>query len=223
MKNCVRKLGGVLLMAAIGFFGLSFSASGNNVKEVAAKNSVVADFDTLVRLIEETHPDPYMNYGGRVFFHKKANDIRRELQNDANADVTTLYQKASEFIAQMQDGHSFVNLPNTGWGNNESGSESLLVVKFMCGNGSLIVNAIDSVRGDLIGSRLIGINGIPIEEVLAGVAISYPCENKFGRLGMLCNWFRQVSFYRNIIDNCKPTSPYASDAWSASYDPDSVL
>lgn len=216
MRNFARKVSGSMLVATLGFTGMNLSASdmASGVSEdknfitamadeekvyMSAKDSVIADFDELVKMIEDTHPDPYVNFGGRVFFHKKANDIRRELLNDSNVTVANLYWKASEFISQIQDGHSFVNVPIGG--SNEAGSDSLVVVKFMCGDGSLIVNAIDSARGDLIGSRLIGINEVPIEGVFDRVAISYPCENRYGRMGVLCNWFRPVSFYRNILAN----------------------
>ncbi|MDE6338111.1 MAG: S41 family peptidase, partial [Muribaculaceae bacterium] len=216
MKNRLIKSGAIILAAGMSFITTSMAGIDNNVVVSATstntpisfiagntltsvKDSVMADFDELVRVIEDTHPDPYMSFGGRVFFHKRANDIRRELMNDSNVNVTALYRKASEFISQMQDGHSFLNSPQNV--NNASGSDSLLVVKFMCDDGALIVNAIDSARGDLIGSRLIGINGVPIEEVLDRVAVSHPCENRYGRLSVLCNWFRPVSFYRTILAN----------------------
>ncbi|MDE5880819.1 MAG: hypothetical protein K2H60_03735, partial [Muribaculaceae bacterium] len=214
MKNRLIKSSAAMLAVSLGFISMDLLAASTDLSAIsmdlsdavayndtllAAKDSIVADFDELVKIIEDTHPDPYMNFGGRVFFHKKANDVRQELMNDSNVNVTDLYQKASEFISQMQDGHSFLNSPQNV--NNASGNDSLLVVKFMCGDGSLIVNAIDSTRGDLIGSRLIGINDLPIEEVRDRVAVSHPCENRYGRMGVLCNWFRPVSFYRNILAN----------------------
>lgn len=200
MKRQLIKSSASMLAVSLGFISMNLSATVvSDNTPLSTKDSIVADFDELVKMIEDTHPDPYMNFGGRVFFHKKANDIQRELLNNPNVTLGDLYLKASEFISQIQDGHSFINSPQNM--NNASGSDSLVVVKFMCGDGSLIVNAIDSARGDLIGSRLIGINEVPVEGVLDRVAISYPCENRYGRMGMLCNWFRPASFYRNILAN----------------------
>ncbi|MDE6154639.1 MAG: peptidase S41, partial [Muribaculaceae bacterium] len=84
---------------------LRISASNESVAD-----SIVSDFDTLIRIIEDTHPDPYTNHGGRVFYHKHALDIRNELLSDSNLTVTTLHKKASQFISQLQDGHSFINM-----------------------------------------------------------------------------------------------------------------
>lgn len=205
MKNRLIKSSASMLAVSLGFISMNLSAAGVDLSDAVASNnaplsvkdSIVADFDELVKIIEDTHPDPYMSFGGRVFFHKRSNDFRRQLMNDSNVNVTDLYHKASEFISQMQDGHSFVN--STQNMNNASGSDSLLVVKFMCGDGALIVNGIDSTRTDLIGSRLIGINGKDMNYILDRVGACYPCENKFGRMGKLCNWFLPVTFYRNVL------------------------
>lgn len=190
MKNYFIKLCSIVVVA-MGVVNIN----GTTTK----RDSIVADFDEFVRIIEDTHPDPYTNYGGQILFHKKANDVRRELLIDPDINITDFYKKTSEFLSQMHDGHSFVNSPMDM--ENIAGRDSILVIKFMCGDDALIVNAIDSINADLIGSRLIGINGINIEQILDRVGASYPCENKYGRIGMLCNWFRPISFYRNILDD----------------------
>lgn len=77
---------------------LRISASSECVAD-----SIISDFDTLIRIIEDTQPDPYTNHGGRVFYHKHAYDIRNELLSDSNLTVNTLYKKASQFISQLQD------------------------------------------------------------------------------------------------------------------------
>lgn len=47
-------------------FALSLCTSLHGVE--LQKDSLLSDFDTLVKVIKDTHPDPYSNYGGRVFF-----------------------------------------------------------------------------------------------------------------------------------------------------------
>ena len=40
----------------------------NSANAQIPTDSIVADFNEFVRLLEETHPDPYTNYGGKPFF-----------------------------------------------------------------------------------------------------------------------------------------------------------
>lgn len=171
--------------------------SVNVVASSSSADSIVVDFDILIRLLEDTHPDPYTNYGGRVFFHKKANDYRRLLQADSTATANNLYQYALEFLSSLQDGHTFINAPEGL--SSELGSDSILLVKFMCCDRTLMIDAIDAEREDLLGSRLVGINDVPVEKIIDRVSIYYPCENEFGELGTLCHWFKNLSFFRKII------------------------
>lgn len=167
--------------------------------DLSRQDSIVSDFETFIKIIEDTHPDAYTNFGGRVLFHKMANDIRQKLKNDSTVTINDLYKHASEFISRLQDGHSFINSPkNQAY---ESGSDSLLVIKLICGDDKLIVNSVDSVHSNLIGCRVVGMNGVPIEEILERVGVKFPCENTAGKIGLLCNWFRPISFYRGLLDD----------------------
>ena len=44
----------------------------NSANAQIPTDSIVADFNEFVRLLEETHPDPYTNYGGKPFFRLEA-------------------------------------------------------------------------------------------------------------------------------------------------------
>ncbi|MDE6450671.1 MAG: S41 family peptidase [Muribaculaceae bacterium] len=159
-------------------------------------DSIISDFDTLIRIIEDTHPDPYTNHGGRVFYHKHAYDIRNELLSDSNLTVNTLYKKASQFISQLQDGHSFINMPTIS--QQSPDCDTLMLVKFTYVADALIIDAIDTDTQHLLGSRLCGINGIPIDRIAERIAIAQPCENKAGRYNYMANYFRTLNFYRNL-------------------------
>lgn len=167
--------------------------------DLSRQDSIISDFETFIKIIEDTHPDAYTNFGGKVFFNKMANDIRQKLTNDSTVTVNDLYKHVSEFISRLQDGHTYINRPQNQ--ASESGSDSLVVIKFFCGDDNLIVNSIDSTHSDLIGSRVIGMNGVPIEEIFERVGVKFPCENKAGKVGLLCDWFRPISFYRELLES----------------------
>lgn len=179
-----------------------FTFATNRVIEIE-KDSIISDFDALVKIIEDTHPDPYTNYGGKVFFHKTANSMRRALETADCLTLQDLYDKSSEFISFLQDGHSYINPPAVR--NVSSGSDSIVLIKFMYGGGALIVNAVEKKGAHLIGSRLIGINGIPVEVIADRVAKYYPCENTAGKFGFLSDYFRTVAIYRKLTENSDGT------------------
>ena len=51
----------------------------NSANAQIPTDSIVADFNEFIRLLEETHPDPYTNYGGRPFFRRAAMETRFSL------------------------------------------------------------------------------------------------------------------------------------------------
>ena len=65
---------------------LALAIAANCANAQIPNDSIVADFNEFVRLLEETHPDPYSNYGGRPFFRKAAMETRFGLAMDS---VTT--------------------------------------------------------------------------------------------------------------------------------------
>lgn len=185
------------MIIRIFFFILAWSACLPFYGKDVQRDSLLSDFDAFVKIIEDTHPDPYSNFGGRIFFHKKAADFRSNLANDSSLNISVLYEKSAEFISLLQDGHSFIEPPVEKL--TESGSDSLLLVKFLYVDGSLVVNAIDSASRHLLGSRLSGIDGVGIKEITDRVARYYPCENTAGRYGFLSDYFRHVNIYKRLV------------------------
>ena len=53
-------------------------------------DSIVADFNEFIRLLEETHPDPYTNDGGRPFFRQAAMQTRAALVADSVTSAAEL-------------------------------------------------------------------------------------------------------------------------------------
>lgn len=171
---------------------VSLNVSANHT----VRDSILSDFDTLVGVIEDTHPDPYTNYGGRVFFHERANEIRDMLRNSEKPSVKELYELSAGFISGLQDGHSYLESPVSLYGENTP--DSLVLVKFGYVDNNLVVNAIDERARHLLGSRLTGISCLPVQTVLERIATFQPCENEAGRYGFLTDYFRPLSTYRKI-------------------------
>ena len=61
-----------LITKAMTTIALMVMLATNGALAQVPNDSIVADFNEFVRLLEETHPDPYSNYGGKPFFRRAA-------------------------------------------------------------------------------------------------------------------------------------------------------
>ena len=145
-------------------------------------DSIVADFNEFVRLMEETHPDPYTNYGGRVFFRKAVMDTRKSLIDDKVTDANELAKRINAFLVPLHDGHTWMQIPD----NSNMMTKKAAPIRFQAINDGVIVEAILSDYKGLIGSKLIAIENIPVKEICDGLAQHYPSENNIGRLSNIC-------------------------------------
>ena len=145
-------------------------------------DSIVADFNEFVRLLEETHPDPYTNYGGKPFFRKAVMETRRNLIDDKVTNADELAMRINTFLAPLQDGHTWIQTSD----NSNMMTKKAAPIRFQAINDGVIIEAILSEYKELIGSRLIAIENIPVKEICDGLAQYYPSENNIGRLSNIC-------------------------------------
>ena len=149
--------------------------------EEAPTDSIVADFNEFIRLLEETHPDPYTNYGGRPYFRLKAMDTRFGLIEDSVTSTDELARRIKEFLTPLEDGHTNINNGMFSF-FDEHKKEKSAPIGFWPYNDGVFVNSIMSEHRDLLGSRLIGIEGIPFKEICNKLAQYHSAENEIGRI-----------------------------------------
>lgn len=119
-------------------------------------DSIISDFRHFIDYLEETHPDPYTNYGGRALFRRSAFTALQELKQ---RDVTTaeeLCWHIRTFLAPLHDGHTYVNYPA-----KQNASHTLAPIAFRTIDEGLFVRKLPIAYQHLLGSRLVGIEGIP--------------------------------------------------------------
>lgn len=160
-----------LLMAAFAF--ISYLV---NTQTTFDTDSLIADFRHFVRLLEETHPDPYTNYGGRAFFHEQASEARWAMSDDSINTADELALRINSFIAPLQDGHTYITVP----GNNKANNRFTPIL-FRVINDGITVLELPSTLSHLIGSRLTGIGTMPIDSIYSAASQLYAAENIIGR------------------------------------------
>lgn len=179
--------------------GIPSLVNAQSSPKTICPDSLVADFNTLVTYLEQTHPDPYSGFGGRAFFYITADALRERLASGqySTAEFAAL---ANGFMAHIQDGHTTLSLP----GNQKdvSGRRLKAPLTFKCIPDGLIFSRLPDKYAPQLGSRLVAINGIGLDSLLTLVARLTPCENKYGAYAKFTN-----SYYLDpILPQLFPTA-----------------
>ena len=157
----------------------------NSANAQIPTDSIVADFNEFVRLLEETHPDPYTNYGGKPFFRLEAMDTRFGLIEDSVTSSDELARRITKFLAPLEDGHTNIDMGFSSF-FEEREPEMGAPIDFRPISDGVVINSITSEYKDLLGSRLIAIEGIPLKEICTNLAEFHSAENEIGRINLFC-------------------------------------
>lgn len=164
------------------------------------RDSLVADFSYLVNTLEVTHPDPYSGFGGKVFFRKQAFDLTKDLQSK-DYSLTEFTDKVSSFLANIQDGHTVLYQSKT----SEPNKAGIFILSTKAIPDGLIVNLVPSELNAFLGSRVVGVNGMPIDSLLQITSTMKGCENKYGQYAELGKLLSHSDFIRKVFPNAKET------------------
>ena len=157
----------------------------NSANAQIPTDSIVADFNEFIRLLEETHPDPYTNYGGKPFFRLEAMDTRFGLIEDSVTSSDELARRITKFLAPLEDGHTNIDMGFSSF-FEEREPEMGAPISFWPISDGVVINSITTEHKDLIGSRLIAIEGIPFKEICTNLAEFHSAENEIGRINLFC-------------------------------------
>ncbi len=136
-------------------------------------DSLAGDFKCLVNYLEETHPDPYSGFGGKVFFHKAAFEVGQRLKKGAGREEFATIAMA--FMSKLEDGHTWISVPR-----GMAESELRLPFSARATPDGLMAVVVPEARRELLGSKVVSIGGVPIEELVEKVGQLRPVENVFG-------------------------------------------
>ncbi|MDH6342961.1 hypothetical protein M2480_002013 [Parabacteroides sp. PFB2-12] len=164
-------------------FSLIITCSGM-AQEVFHRDSLVADFACLVKLLEDTHPDPYSRFGGKVFFHEQAAQVKDELASNEYT-VPDFAEKVSGFLANLQDGHTYISVPQS----SVSDLKRYLPLQMRVIPDGLILSGLPNEYKELLGSRVDSINGCAVDLLLKRMAAVEASENEFGSYAHLASRF----------------------------------
>ena len=162
-------------LTATFIFSLLIAGINTSAQNTLHKDSLAVDFVRLTHFLEETHPDPYTGFGGRYFFHKKALRIENILRNQGT-DLAGFATLATEFLANIGDEHTYIASPPV----QTNQVKRFAAFRARVIPDGLIISGIAEENQRLLGSRILSIEGVPVDEVLGKLISMSACENKYG-------------------------------------------
>lgn len=143
-----------------------------NTDEKISRDLLQADLFQLVNLLETVHPDPYINGGGKIAFHRRFYKLLKKIPpTGMNRDE--FFRFIRPFVVAVEDSHTSVGL-NLGTDKYTGG----IPLFFSIIEQSLYVYGAPKPYKDLLGARLLSVEGISWDELVkrASVMVSHESD-----------------------------------------------
>lgn len=126
-----------------------------------------ADVDSLVRYIEETHPNPYYRYPKKKF-QKDIRQLKKELNTSLNE--IDFYLAFIKIISKLDDGHTGIDIPLNSYLKT---NPSLLLYEFTLSPEKPYIitgKPYTTIKNEIPkGSEIISINGLSSEKIVKDI------------------------------------------------------
>ncbi|MHC4117083.1 MAG: hypothetical protein ACYSWO_06215 [Planctomycetota bacterium] len=140
-----------------------------------SRQLLVDDVRQMASILESTHPDPYFHGGGKIAFHRRMQNLIRTIPENGLTQ-TEFYRHLCPFVAAVGDGHTALWEPY----HLDSQSPGGIPLYFQIVEDFFYVaGVIDSAHVHLIGSELVSVENVPIEELLERQARIRGCDNAY--------------------------------------------
>lgn len=173
---------------------LVFLCGNSQTQKTISGDTLAADFEYLVKLLETSHPDPYSGFGGKVFFHKAAFDLKNQLLTSPHS-LQKFHEQVSAFLSNLQDGHTGLY----GINNETYFEQRILPIRLKVIPDGLIVTGLPEKDKVLLGSRITAINDCQIDSLLSLIANIKPCENIYDHYYQICIGISKEYFLRQLF------------------------
>jgi hypothetical protein len=138
-------------------------------------DSLVADVRQLADMIENIHPDPYINGGGKVAFHRRLQSTLAGIPADGMTRVD-FYRLLRPFVTAIGDAHTWLQ-DAYDW---TSGVPGGIPLNFGVVGTDLYVRAVPEEQYRLlIGAMLISVESVPLKELLERSRTMVSAENNY--------------------------------------------
>lgn len=182
----------------LSLFTVLFLLSASAQEPATLRDTLLSDFGSFIRILEQTHPDPYTRFGGKVHFHKAAHDIRRKLKTEEHT-VRSFAMLLSDFLIRLGDGHSYVGVPALPEWQQHAEEALYLPIEIATIPDGLILSKLPKEHKALIGSRILSVNGADLSLLTTQAKRLAAVENLYGAYALLESGLREVSFLKRLL------------------------
>jgi hypothetical protein len=163
----------ILMTTALMAFSTS-PAAADDAKKIS-HDSLVADVRQLSDLIEQVHPDPYINGGGKIAFHRRLQSTLARIPADGMTRAD-FYRLLRPFVTAIGDAHTWLDEAYDFIPTQPGG----IPLYFSVVDTNLYVLAVPEEQyRPLIGALLVSIEGVPMKELLDRSRTMISAENEY--------------------------------------------
>jgi hypothetical protein len=167
-----------------------------------SQEALRADLRQLVRLLEETHPDPYSRAGGRVAFHRRVDELLRSLPPEGMT-VDAFFRYVRPLVASLHDGHTSLRAPSA-----QKSAAASLPLEFEAVEDRLYVSRVR--RADLrplLGATLVGVEGSSFASLSSRMEAARGADNRYHNLVHLADALRSPSNLGDLLGRQELSGP----------------
>jgi hypothetical protein len=146
-----------------------------------SRDQLIEDTRQLAEILESAHPDPYINGGGRIAFHRRLQRILNSIPEEGMKKEAYI-QLLRPFVAALGDSHTRIW---DGYAVNSSRPGGV-PLQFAIVEKSLYVAGVPrSLPQELLGYLLVSVEGLPVDELVERETRLVGCENEIYALVFL--------------------------------------
>src|SRR5215218_863666 len=154
-----------------------------------------ADVAQLVRLLTESHPDPYSAGGGPIAFHRRADEVLAAIPA-GGLSRARLLRLIRPLVASAGDGHTALTVPP---GAAEAPVYARLSWDVV--EQDLYISAVAWVEDrPLLGARLAGLCGVPAAGLAERLRRLRGCDNEYQLLAQLALALAHPAALADLLD-----------------------
>ena len=168
-----------------------------------SREQLIADTRQLADILESAHPDPYINGGGRIAFHRRLHRVLNAIPEEGMTR-DEFYRLLRPFVAGVGDAHTNF----LGGYEVDRRRPGGVPLRFAVVEESLVVSGVaGEAQRDLLGSRLVSVAGVPLSELVDRQKQLRGIDNQYHGLQALAEqslWYKP--YMQDLIPEWKDTS-----------------
>ena len=186
----------------IAFLILNLNAHAEDT--LYTQEKLFEDTRELIRIIETVHPDPYINGGGKIAFHRRFYNTLKAIPKEGML-LNDYYNLLLPFVANIRDAHTRLYPVNVDY-------RSVLPLEFKIIDNKLVVSGIYSkVNENLLNTTLYSVEGILYPELIQKIKETSGYENEVGYICQLKRSLNWRYLFKSMIPEWSESRPISAE------------